>query len=48
MQPTSEKCSFLEEFSCKEDSLIKNWFCFNQNQNKRTYLKKKKIYFEVI
>jgi len=33
MQPTSEKCSYLEELSCKEDSLKENWFCFNQNQD---------------
>jgi len=33
MQPASEKCSYLEEFSCKEDSLKENQFCFNQNQD---------------
>jgi len=32
MQPTPEKCNYLEELSCKEDSLTENWFCFNQNQ----------------
>jgi len=33
MQPASEKCSFLEELSCKEDSVKENQFCFNQNQD---------------
>jgi len=33
MQPASEKCSYLEELSCKEDSLKANRFCFNQNQD---------------
>jgi len=33
MQPTSEKCSYVE-LSCKEDSLKENWFCFKQNQDK--------------
>jgi len=33
MQPASEKCSYLEELSCKEDSLKDNRFCFNQNQD---------------
>jgi len=33
MQPASEKCSYLEEFSCKEDSLKENRFCFNKNQD---------------
>jgi len=33
MQPTSEKCCYLEELSWKEISLKENWFCFNQNQN---------------
>jgi len=33
MQPASEKCSYLEEISCKEDSLKEYWFCFNQNQD---------------
>jgi len=28
MQPTSEKCCYLEELSCK---VKENWFCFNQN-----------------
>jgi len=36
MQPASEKCCFLEEFSCKEDSLKENFFCFNQNQDSIT------------
>jgi len=35
MQPASEKCSFLEELSCKEDSLKENRFCFNQNWDKQ-------------
>jgi len=34
MQPTSEKCSYLEELSCKEKALKENRFCFNQNQDK--------------
>jgi len=34
MQPTSEKCSYLGELSCKEDSLKENWSCFSQNQNR--------------
>jgi len=34
MQSISEKCSYLEELSCKEDFLKDNWFCFNQNQDK--------------
>ena len=29
----SEKCSYLEELSCKENSLKDNRFCFNQNQD---------------
>jgi len=33
MQPASEKCSYLEELRCKEDSLKENQFCFNQNQD---------------
>jgi len=33
MQPASEKCSYLEELSCEEDSLKKNQFCFNQKQD---------------
>jgi len=33
MQPTSEKCSYLEELSCKEYSLKENQSCFNQNQD---------------
>jgi len=33
MQPTSEKCSYLEQLSCKEDSLKENRFRFNQNQD---------------
>jgi len=33
MQPTSEKCSYLEELGCKEKSLTENRFCFNQNQD---------------
>jgi len=33
MQPASEKCSYLEELSCKEDSLKENLSCFNQNQD---------------
>jgi len=33
MQPASEKCSYVEELSCKEDSLKENQFCFNQNQD---------------
>jgi len=32
MQPASEKCGYLEELSCKKDSLKENRFCFNQNQ----------------
>jgi len=34
MQPASEKCSYLEQLSCREGSLKGNQFCFNQNQNK--------------
>jgi len=33
MQPASEKCSYLEELSCKKDSVKDNRFCFNQNQD---------------
>jgi len=33
MQPASEKCSYLEALSCKEDSLKENRLCFNQNQD---------------
>jgi len=33
MQPASEKCSYLQEVSCEEDSLEENQFCFNENQN---------------
>jgi len=33
MQQTSEKCSFLEELICKEDSLKENQFHFKQNQD---------------
>jgi len=33
MQPASEKCSYLEELGCKEDSLKENQFYFNQNQD---------------
>jgi len=35
MQPASEKYSYLEELSCKEDPLKENWLCFNQNQYNR-------------
>jgi len=33
MQPNSEKWSYLEKLSCKENSLKKNWFCFSQNHD---------------
>jgi len=33
MQPASEKWSYSEELSCKEDSLKDYWFCFSQNQD---------------
>jgi len=33
MQPASEKCNYLEELRCKEDSLKENRFSFNQNQD---------------
>jgi len=33
MEPASEKCSYLEELSCKEDSLEENRFRFNQKQD---------------
>jgi len=33
MRSASEKCNYLEELSCKEDSLEENWFCFTQNQD---------------
>jgi len=33
MQLTSEKFIYLEELSCKQDSLKKDLFCFNQNQD---------------
>jgi len=32
MQATSEKCSYLEELSCKEDSLKENQFCFTKTR----------------
>jgi len=32
-QSASEKCSYLEELSCKEGSLKENWFYFHQNQD---------------
>jgi len=35
-QPSSEKCSYLEELSCKENSVKDNWVCFNQNQDTAT------------
>jgi len=35
MQPASEKCSYLEELSCKEGSLKEIWFCFNQNWDRK-------------
>jgi len=34
MQPASEKCSYLDELICKEDSVEENRFCFNQNEDK--------------
>jgi len=34
MQPVPEKCSYLEEIRCKEDSLEENWFCFSKNQGR--------------
>ena len=33
MQPASEKCSYLEECSSKEDSPKENQFWFNQKQD---------------
>jgi len=33
MQPASEKCIYLEELDCEEDSLKENRFCFKQNQD---------------
>jgi len=33
MQPVSEKCGYVEELGCKEDSLKENRFCLNQNQD---------------
>ena len=33
MQPATEKWSYVEELSCKEDSLKQNMFCFNQDQD---------------
>jgi len=42
MQPASEKCGYLEELSCKEDSLKDNRFCFNQNQDMKRLKKNEK------
>ena len=39
MQPASEKYSYLEELSCKEDSLKENRFCFKQNQDSKVLCK---------
>ena len=48
MQPASEKCSYLEELSCKEYSREENRFCFNQNQDvlQDSCITQKKILFE--
>jgi len=48
MQPASEKCSYLEEFSCKEDSLKDNNFCFDQNQASDTHAYLINIIFRVV
>jgi len=43
MQPASEKCSYLEELSCKEKSCKESQFCFNQNQDNGTLQKVKRM-----
>jgi len=44
MQPASEKCSYLEEHSCKEDSLKGNWICSNQTQDTCVLLAEALVY----